>query len=214
MDIYASDDEKGEEIKQWWRDNGRSVVVGSIVAIAILFSGRYWFDHKNAQSVKASVAYQHVVSALSDDQQSDAAKVTEQLFSEYSDSPYAVFSAFEMASQSIRDNDADAAETYLKWVISHAKLSAHKELAKFRLAQVLMIKSEFDRALSLVEENQPSDAFTSLWAELKGDIYIAQSKPNEAKTAYQLAISKLTQGEPRQQLLQIKLDDLVTSTNG
>lgn len=31
MDIYASDDEKGEAIKNWWRENGRSVITGVVL---------------------------------------------------------------------------------------------------------------------------------------------------------------------------------------
>ena len=46
MDIYASDEEKGEEIKRWWRENGLSVMLGIAFGIAALVGGRYWLTQK------------------------------------------------------------------------------------------------------------------------------------------------------------------------
>lgn len=213
MDIYASDDEKGEEIKQWWRDNGRSVVVACVVATLAIFSGRYWLEHQNTQSQKASQVYQQVSYALDNEDYATAELAVESLFAEFSDSPYAVFSSFDMASKSVKNNDNASAQTYLNWVINHAKLSTHKELASLRLAQVLLLENKLDEALSLSKAST-SIAFSSLWSELQGDIYIALSKPEQAREAYQNSLSKINQGEPRQQILQIKLDDVAVSKNG
>ena len=213
MDIYASDEEKGEEIKQWWRDNGRSVVVGCILGAAIIFAGRYWITYKNTQSLKASYAYQQVISALSADKKSVAEDTTEKLFKNFASTPYAVFAAFEMASQSVTDKDMTAAQSYLEWVVKNADLSAHKELAKLRLAQVFLMQAKFEQALVLAN-GADSTTFSSLWDELKGDVLVAQGKPNDARIAYQKAIISLTQSEPRHQILQFKLDDVAESNNG
>jgi len=213
MDIYASDEEKGEEIKQWWRDNGRSVLIACVAAGVAIFGGRYWLDYQGSQSLKASQAYQQVSIALINEDSVEAKAVSDTMFTEFSTSPYAVFSAFDMASEAVKNKDNAAAKTYLKWIVSNAKLSAHKDLAQLRLAQVLFLDGEFDDALSLADK-ESSEAFSSLWSELKGDIYIAQAKPNEARTAYQQSLLTIPQGAPRQQILQIKLDDVAASKNG
>jgi len=209
MDIYASDEEKGEEIKQWWRDNGRSVITGCILGAAIIFGGRYWLTHQQTLTSNASVAYQQVVMAINDDNRTIAEDKTQQLFSEFSGTPYAIFAAFEMAAQS---TDSAAAQSYLEWVMANADLTAHKELARLRLAQLLMSDEKLDQSLALIDESE-SVAYSSLLSELRGDILVAQGKSIDARAAYQIALVDLIQGEPRKQLLQVKLDDVAQAND-
>jgi len=204
MDIYASDEEKGEEIKQWWRDNGRSVIVSCLLGVAVLFGGRYWMTYQQTAASNASVAYQQVMIALNNDKVSDAEDKTQQLFSEFASTPYAVFAAFEMAAQA---TDKVAAQSYLEWVMANADLTAHKELARLRLAQVLMSNDKYDQSLALIAESE-SVAFSSLLAELRGDILVAQGNSADARAAYQTAMIDLIEGEPRKGIIQFKLDDV------
>lgn len=207
MDIYASDEEKGEEIKQWWRDNGRSVILGCILGAAVIFSGRYWISYQHTSASNASLAYQQVVLAIGEDNISLAEDKTQQLFSEFSSTPYAVFAAFAMAAQAVGNKDTVSAKSYLEWVMTNTNLSAHKELARLRLAQLLMAEENFTSSLELIEQSE-STAFASLLSELQGDIFVAQGKASDARTAYQSAMLGLAQGEPRKGILQFKLNDV------
>lgn len=207
MDIYASDDEKGEEIKQWWRDNGRAVIVGIVFGIALLFSARYWLNYQTILAGQASSTYQQLSTLLTDDKKVEADEKTQLLLSDFSSTPYAVFAAFDMAKKSAELNDNETAKTYLQWIIEHAELSGHKALAELRLSQLLLLESEFDQALALVTE-PTLVSFTSLFAERQGDILVAQGKASEAGTAYQTALMTLGQGQPRQSIIQLKLDDV------
>ena len=208
VDIYASDEEKGEEIKQWWRDNGTSVIVACVLGLSTLFGGRYWIAYQNTQSESASSHYQQVVSFLADDKNVEADDGTQKLLSEFSSTPYAVFSAFEMAKQSLNENDLATAKTYLEWVMANAKLSGHIEIARLRLAQCLSTEADYQAALDLMDKSD-STAFSSLLSELRGDIYALQGEASQARAAYQSALLSIKQGgEPRQQLLQLKLNDM------
>ena len=207
MDIYASDDEKGEEIKQWWRDNGRAVIVGIVFGIALLFSARYWLNYQTILAEQASSTYQQLSTLLTDDKKVEADEKTQLLLSDFSSTPYAVFAAFDMAKKSAELNDNETAKTYLQWIIEHAELSGHKALAELRLSQLLLLESDFDQALALV--TKPTlVSFRSLFAERQGDILVAQGKASEAGTAYQTALMTLGQGQPRQSIIQLKLDDV------
>ena len=207
MDIYASDDEKGEEIKQWWRDNGRAVIIGIVFGAALIFSGRYWLNYQITLAEQASLSYQQLATLLTEDKKAEADEKIQQLFSEFSATPYAVFAAFDMAKKAVELNDMEAAKTYFQWIIDHAELTGHKELAQLRLSELLLSESKFDLALELVTK-PTSVSFTSLFAEVKGDILVAQGKDSEARTAYQTAMMTLGQGQPRQSILQLKLDDV------
>lgn len=210
MDIYASDDEKGEEIKQWWRDNGRAVIIGIILGSVAIFSGRYWINYQTSMAEKASLTYQQLSSLLNEDNKEQADEKTLQLFSEFASTPYAVFAAFEMAQKDVELKNNDSAKTHLQWIIEHAELTAHKALAQLRLSQILLSESKFDLAYEYV--NEPlSASFSSLYSEMQGDILIAQSKNNEARTAYQTAMISLEQADPRLRVLQLKLSDVAIS---
>ena len=213
MDIYASDDEKGEEIKQWWRDNGRTVVIGSIFAFAAVASGRYWVSYQHTLAENASMTYQQVSVALANDNEVEAAERTQQLFAESATTPYAVFAALEMASRAVEMSDTDAAASYLQWVMDNATLASHVEIARLRLAQLLLNDKNYDQALVLVNQSK-SISFSSLFSELRGDILAAQGQDQAALTAYQIAIVKLAQGDSRQGLLQMKIDDMAVSNDG
>lgn len=207
MDIYASDDEKGEEIKQWWRDNGRTVIIAIILGVAVIFSGRYWISYQASLAEQASLNYLQLSTLLTNGDEAKAEEKTQQLFNQFATTPYAVFAAFDMAKKAVEQGSNDVAKTYLQWVIDHAELAGQKALAQLRLSQLLLEESKLELAFELVK--QPiSASFSSLYLEMQGDIFVAQGKSKEARTAYQSAMSGLAQGEPRLRILEFKLADV------
>jgi predicted negative regulator of RcsB-dependent stress response len=213
VDIYASDEEKGEDIKRWWRENGRSVILGCALGAAIIFGGRYWVNYKHVTAENASLAYQQVSQAIQQQQVETADKLTQTLFSDFSNTPYAVFAALDMASQAVKNDDKESAKLYLKWVTDHASLTGHLEIARLRQAKILVDEAQYEQALELTLQSK-SASFSSLFTELRGDIFLAMDKRSDARTAYQTAMVALEKGEPRLVLLQIKLDDLAIEKDG
>jgi predicted negative regulator of RcsB-dependent stress response len=207
MDIYASDDEKAEAIKQWWRDNGRTVVFAAIISALAVFAGRYWIVYQKQMSEQAAQTYHQVLNFLSDQKTAEADSYTQKLLSDFSGTPYSVFAALDMASVSVSNGDKATAKTYLQWVAENAELTGHKQLAVLRLANLLVSEGLYDEALAKIEKSD-SAAFASLFAELKGDIFVQQVKLDEAKNAYLAAIAEVAASEPRFTLLKMKLDDL------
>ena len=207
MDIYASDEEKGEAIKQWWRDHALTATIIFVLGVAAIAGGRYWVTYQHTQTEQAAEEYQHLLSLLASDKFAEAEDITQRLLSELAHTPYAVFSAFEMAKQSMQRGDVSSAKIYLDWVMIHAKLAGQVDIARLRLARLLIAEQDYQEALALIE--QPHHAvFSSLFTELRGDIYIAQGKVKQAQTAYQNASFSLQESAPRKQLLKFKLDDL------
>jgi predicted negative regulator of RcsB-dependent stress response len=213
MDIYASDEEKSEAIKQWWRDNGRSVVTGALLVASAVFAGKYWLNYQQVQTQKAATAYLTVTTAVANNEQEKADSMTQTLLSEFSSTPYSLFAAIEMATNSVKNGDTDTAKTYLQWVIDNAQEQAHIELARYRLATLLFDQDQNEQALVLLEQSTLS-GFSSIVNELKGDIFVKQNNDTAANEAYSKAIVALKVGEPRLNLIQMKLDDLTENSNG
>ena len=61
--------------------------------------------------------------------------------------------------------------------------------------------------MELTQQNV-SEGFVSLFAELKGDIYLAQENKTEAYEAYVESISSMDADDPRKTLLEMKRDDV------
>lgn len=201
MDIYASDEEKAEEIKQWWRDNGLSIVMGVGLGVAGLFGFRYWEAQQVAANAEAAVAYDAVMSA-------ENSTEAERLRTEFPDSIYATLSAFKTAQKSLQAGDMEASKTQLSWVIEHAELAAHKDLANLRLARILLTEGAYDDAIAIADSTTNA-AFSSLFDEVRGDIYTAQENKSAAYAAYQSALS--TADQARQLILQRKQDNVVVA---
>lgn len=213
MDIYASDEEKAEAIKQWWRDNGRSVVAGVVLGAAAIFGFRYWLNYQQVQAEQASVLYQQAAIQLNQSDKDGAQDSVNQLMQDYASTAYAVFAALQMADSAVTEGDNASATEYLSWILEHAELSSHRELARLRLAQLYISEDKLSEALALVEAAETT-AFSSLFAELEGDIKLAQGDAAAAYSAYQRAMLSLAAGDPRQALLQMKLDDVAAAHEG
>jgi len=210
VDIYASDEEKGEEIKRWWRENGLAVMVGIALGIGGLVGGRYWLNQQAMSTTQASSLYQQASVYLAEGNGSQAVNSVDKLFSDFASTPYATFAAFDMAKNSLANEDTNGAKAYLEWVISHAKLTGQKEIAKLRLSKLQLGEANFEQALMTLNLGETT-AFKSLFDELKGDVYLAQGKKVEAATAYQAAKITLDENDPRGSILKLKLDDIAGS---
>lgn len=210
MDIYASDEEKGEEIKRWWRENGWSVIAYVALGIAAVVGGRYWLAQQQVTTLTASNIYQQTVIELEQGNHDQASAAVDKLLSEFASTPYAVFSALEMAKHSVVNNELSQAKHYLEWVLANAELTGQREIARLRLAQVLLAEQQYEAALTRIQETNDA-AFKSLFEELKGDIYLAQGQLTEAATAYRAAMAGLDDNQPREIILKLKLDDIAGS---
>jgi predicted negative regulator of RcsB-dependent stress response len=210
MDIYASDEEKSEEIKRWWRENGTSVVVGIALGVMAIFGGRYWFSMQDAKSEQAAVIYQQSLMMLSTGEMTTAEESVQSLMNNHRRSAYAGFAAMEIAAQFAAEQENASAREYLQWVYDNARLSAQKELAALRLARIMVDEEEYEAALQLLGQSEDT-GFASLVAELKGDIYTLQEERQQARAAYQSAIASLSPNDPRQGLLEMKRDDVAVT---
>lgn len=213
MDIYASDDEKGEAIKNWWRENGRSVITGVVLGAAVIFGGRYWMNFQQAKTEQAAAMYQQVQMNIGEADLTAAEDLTQQLMQSHSSTPYAAFASLELAAEQMKNQQADAALEYLKWTADNAKLDAQKDLARLRMVRVLIDQNELDQALELTRQTT-SEAFVSLFAELVGDIYLLQQDKAQAYEAYRKAIASMEADDPRQTLLEMKRDDVAVINEG
>lgn len=184
MADYATEEEQIEALKRWWRENGRSVVLGVALGVLALVGWRGWEMYQRQQALGASAIYDQIT------QTSDYATVrehAERLRGDYADSAYAVLAALEIAALAVAADELEAAADWLQWAQENADDPALAALARLRFARVLVERGEGDRALTLLDAEVP-EAYTGLYAELRGDILRERGEAEAAVAAYQRSL--------------------------
>lgn len=202
IDYNKTDDEQAEDIKNWWKENGLSITAGIALAIAALFGWEYWQKYQITQMETASSLY-NTTQTTAD--AAIATKTLQQLQSEYAKSPYAALASLETAKQHAEQGEYEPAAAALRWVIAHSQDPDLKNAASVRLARVLASTAQYDEALQLASQTY-AVAYESVLEEIKGDIYSAQNKVEDARKAYERAILAAKNGS--NELIKIKLDNL------
>jgi predicted negative regulator of RcsB-dependent stress response len=115
--------------------------------------------------------------------------------------------ALRAAKVSAQANDLAAAKLNLQWVIDNAREDEQKDVARLRLAGVLLDEKKFDEALKLLDAAH-GVAFDGLYADMRGDILAIQGRRAEARAAYQMALEKSDARSNYRPMIQVKLDTL------
>lgn len=204
MDVYNSEEEQVQAIKQWWKDNAVSLISGIVIGLAVLGGYRYWTDHKQSQAQQASEIYSEVLAAAH-----GKTEKTELLKKDFSATPYAGLAALLAAKENVDNNDIDKAISQLKWVVDNSDAGI-KHIATLRLARLYLSQDKVDAAEALVKGVKVA-GFSTAYNEVRGDINLAKNLPVQAKENYRLALASLTPGDQRYAIIKMKLDDLAQS---
>ena len=202
--------EQIDTLKTWWKMYG-NLVSGVVVAISvgvIGWQGWNWYQRGQVAQASAIYAVLEQGAALRDGQKVKAA--AGELAEKFGSTSYAWLGALVAARQSFDAGDLKTARAQLSWAVENAKDEV-RDLARLRLAAVLLDEKAYDEALKQLEAAHDA-AFAARFLELKGDVLAAQGKVPEARAAYKAALDK---GEVREgrggagrELLRQKLDSL------
>ncbi|HNN86607.1 MAG: tetratricopeptide repeat protein [Pseudomonadales bacterium] len=212
MADYRTEEEQIELIKKWWRENGRSTVVGVGVALVLFFGWMQWQAYQKKNIEAASDLFQQMLTAT--EAVDGAQKVTalaEQLRKEYPHTVYGTFAGLRLAKDAVAANNLTAAVQFLEWVQQQKPDASLQPLVNLRLAQVQFAQNDSDKALATLNAIKSGGvAWEGEVAELRGDIFAAQSKTEEARASYQEAkqVFDTAGNRTRTSALEVKLSTL------
>ena len=208
MAVYdLEEQEQIAELKAWWNQYRNLILVVVTVAAMTVGGIQGWRYYRDKQALDAGELYVQLQGAVGGKDQKKVQDIAAILAEKYPRTSYAAFAALAGAKAAFESGDAAGARTRLQWVIENAREDEMREIARLRLAGVLLDEKKFDEALKLLEASR-ADALSALYADLKGDVLVAQGKSAEARSAYQLALDKSDAKSPYRGLIQIKLDAL------
>jgi predicted negative regulator of RcsB-dependent stress response len=189
MPLDLEEQEQVAELKAWWKQHG-NLIVAAILAAALAFAGwQGWRWYQASQSSQAAAHFDTLASAA---QAGDAKALRDAagtLIESYPRTLYASMAALVAARFHFDRNDLKAARAQLEWVIERSPAEDFKDLARLRLAAILLDEKAYDEALKLLDAKH-APAYDSQYAALRGDVLVAKNQPAEARAAYQLALEK------------------------
>jgi predicted negative regulator of RcsB-dependent stress response len=204
---YLTDDDRVMIIRKWWDANGTTLIVTVLLAIAAVVGWRWYNDHVESRELAASAEYQSYLEARQRGAKPDeVAPILAKLEKEFPSSSYRAFALFYQSYDAVVGDDLPKATEYLETVIKDVADSHLRDIARLRLARLQVQTTNYDGALATLRA-VGGEGFRSYVAELKGDILIAQHKPDEAREAYQAAKAAADPNDP-QPVLDMKLVDL------
>jgi len=213
VETYNAHDQ-GEVVKKWLKENGSAIVIGLVLAFGGLFGFKQWQTWQETSREQASYEFAVMVQLLSEEQMDAAMSNFQTLRDDHSGSPYASLAALQMARARVEVNQPDLAIGLYEFVIENGYPKALRVVARERLARVLLDQGLPEEALATLEGAENTSGFEARYAEVRGDILLAQGRQEEAIDAYRTALNELEEGVGDRSLLVIKLESLGADANG
>lgn len=192
-------------IKSWWAQYGKLAIVTLIGGILAVGGVRGWYYYQNSQAASAAILFGQQQAAERASDHKKVRDIATEIVSRYGSTAYAGLAALSAAKSDFDTGDLAGAKTRLQWVIDSAKEEESRDVARLRMARVLLDEKKYDEALKLLETKH-GDSFAGLYADVKGDALFASGKRQEARAAYQLALDRSDAASPLRQIIQLKLD--------
>jgi predicted negative regulator of RcsB-dependent stress response len=189
MALDLEEQEQVEELKAWWKQHG-GLITAAVVAAALTFAGwQGWRWYQASQAAHASALYETLSKAAQANDAKALRDAAGTLVESYPRTLYASMGALVAARYYFDRNDLKTAKAQLQWVMERSPSRDFKDLARLRLATVLLDETAYDEALKLLDA-APAPAYEAQYAALRGDLLVAKNQAAEARAAYKLALEK------------------------
>ena len=188
MADHGTDEQQIQAIKEWWNENGRSVIAGVVIGIGTLVAWKGWGTYQEQQAIEASDRYNNMRSSILSQDLDSVTVQAQELKDNYASTPYASWGALLLAKANEAKGDTLAAIENLEWTAKNAKQETVKNIAQLRLARVYIAEGEYAKAEEVLDQSFP-DAYTSLYQELLGDLHARRGNLEQARQAYDAAIN-------------------------
>ena len=204
MAYSIEEEQEINQLKDWWKENGKTIIVAFILGVGGMFGWRYWQAHQAEQIAQASAQYDALIYSAQQDEQAKKANI-EQFVQANSKTAYAVFALLDEAKKATEKQDFAAAEANLNQALTQSQDEVLTSIVALRLSAVQFQLGQLDNALTSLNQVK-GESFNARKAILTGDIQVAKGDKVAAKNSFQQAQQSGSQLE--QQMAKMKLNNL------
>ena len=215
MDELLSEKEQIEALRNWWRENGRFIIGGLVVGVALLLGLNYWNKQKAENALEASAAYEALLNEVANGNAEVAREKASGLQESYGSTVYAAQARLAMAKLYMdngRDEDAAAELRALIGAEGATDATEPVMVGRLRLAKILLYQDKPQEAIDLLQGYRDT-AFAGRYSETLGDAYVALGQADDAREAYTVALADDPNAPTVNRVfVQMKLNDLPKET--
>ena len=204
MAYSIEEEQEINQLKDWWKENGKTIIVAFILGVGGIFGWRYWQAHQAEQIAQASAQYDALIYSAQQDEQAKKANI-EQFVQANSKTAYAVFALLDEAKKATEKQDFAAAEANLNQALTQSQDEVLTSIVALRLSAVQFQLGQLDNALTTLNQVK-GESFNARKAILTGDIQVAKGDKVAAKNSFEQAQQSGSQLE--QQMAKMKLNNL------
>ena len=204
MAYSIEEEQEINQLKDWWKENGKTIIVAFILGVGGMFGWRYWQAHQAEQIAQASAQYDALIYSAQQDEQAKKANI-EQFVQANSKTAYAVFALLDEAKKAAEKQDFAAAEVNLNQALTQSQDEVLTSIVALRLSAVQFQLGQLDNALTTLNQVK-GESFNARKALLTGDIQVAKGDKVAAKNSFDQAQQSGSQLE--QQMAKMKLNNL------
>ena len=209
--LDLEEQEQLDELKAFWKKYGNPITWLLVAALGSYAAWNGWNWYQRDQAVKAGAMYDQLDKAVQAGDVDQAGRVFSDLKGRYPGTAFTEQAGLLTAKLQFEKGKADDALASLAWVETNATEGEYQTVARLRAAGVLLDQKKYDEALKRLDAIVLKDGaaeFGALVADRRGDVLLAQGKPDDAKAAYTKAWQAMDAKVDYRRLIEAKLTSL------
>ena len=200
INVADTEDEQVEQIKKWWKSNGKQIIAGAVIGLAGIWGWNYYSTYQDQKAFEARALYLNYASDSSN------LGAYEKLTEDFANNSYTDQASLLMVKNLFDEGNYAEALKLIEPLTKHSNIMITSS-AILRLASIYLQTSQHDKALELLQ-SYSNESFGGLVHNLMGDIYLDIGNKSEAQKHFNEALDAVTENSNLGQLIQVKLDDL------
>ena len=206
---YLTDDEQLEAVKRAFTEYAPWILGGVVLGVGGWYGLQHYKSHKNEVALRAADRFSQMTAALQMNDPKKSLQIADGLVKDFPNSPYADQAQLTVARIDVESGKSADAVAPLTQVMNNSKDTELKQIARLRLARVLIDQGKPDDAIKLLAAGTPA-SFAGRYHEVRGDALYSKKDIPGAIAEYNAALGA-SDGGAEAAMLQLKLADLASN---
>jgi predicted negative regulator of RcsB-dependent stress response len=205
--LDLEEQEQLDQLKAFWKRYGTLLTWVLIVVLGAYAAWNGWGLYQRDQAEKSGAMFDQLDKAAQAGDVDQATRVFADMQSRYPRTAFTEQAGLLAARVQLEKGKADAALASLAWVAANATEVEYQTIARLRAAGILLDQKKYDDAIKQLD-GATAPEFAALVNDRRGDVLIAQNKPDDAKAAYAKAWKAMDATVGYRRLIDAKLTAL------